>query len=300
MKKLLLSAALWLGAVAAAFAQQTGVPYFPQVLPAGTVIGRSTSGAGPAEAIPFARLLPFITAGSATFTGNITGGNVTANTNLAVTGTSTLTGAVTMGSTLATTGALTAGGSVTVTTSLQWPSKTIVTAPTDGLVVMTNAAATGFTSLTLGPASASFPALVSTGSAGTLQIKLGDGSAFSPLEIGQITSKTSAGTVGHLLETNGHQRVGANTAPALTSCGTSPTITGNDHAGIVTMGTGSPTGCVITFAVAYSSAPVCLGSWSAQALASQSYVVSASAITLTQTGTSSNVFRYICLAQSGG
>src|SRR5947209_1683614 len=33
------------------------------------------------------------------------------------------------------------------------------------------------------------------------------------------------------------------TAPALTSCGTSPSIVGTDFAGTVTMGTGTPTGC---------------------------------------------------------
>jgi hypothetical protein len=40
--------------------------------------------------------------------------------------------------------------------------------------------------------------------------------------------------------------LGSTTAPALTSCGTSPAIVGTDMAGTVTMGT-TPTGCVITF-----------------------------------------------------
>lgn len=296
MKKLLLSAALWLGAVAAAIAQQTGVPYFPQVLPAGTVIGRSTSGAGPAEAIPFARLLPFITAGSATFTGNITAANLTAN------GTSTLTGAVSAGSSVTATGNLqSTTGAVYSSNNFIITSRLQLFTSADGAVVMTNIGGTGLTSLTLGVSgSASYPMFLTPGSSGTLQIKLGDGSAFSPIEAASITSKTAAGVVGHQFDTNGKQRVGANTAPALTSCGTSPTITGNDHAGVVTMGTGSPTGCVITFNVAYASAPICIVSWQAQALASQSYTVSTTAITLTQTGTSSNVARYICLAQSGG
>lgn len=296
MKKLLLSAALWLGAVAAAIAQQTGVPYFPQVLPAGTVIGRSTSGAGPAEAIPFSRLLPFITAGSATFTGNITAANLTANGN------STLTGAVSAGSSVTATGNLqSTAGAVYSSNNFIITSRLQLFTSADGAVVMTNIGGTGLTSLTLGVSgSASYPMFLTPGSSGTLQIKLGDGSAFSPIEAASITSKTAAGVVGHQFDTNGKQRVGANTAPALTSCGTSPTITGNDHAGVVTMGTGSPTGCVITFNVAYASAPICIVSWQAQALASQSYTVSTTAITLTQTGTSSNTARYICLAQSGG
>jgi hypothetical protein len=89
--------------------------------------------------------------------------------------------------------------------------------------------------------------------------------------------------------------LGATTAPALTSCGTSPTISGNDMAGTVTMGTGSPTGCVITFNGAKSAAPHCVVVWIATPLASQSYATSATAITLTQTGTSSNVVKYVCM-----
>lgn len=101
------------------------------------------------------------------------------------------------------------------------------------------------------------------------------------------------------LAVGGHVLTGA-TPPVLTSCGTSPTIVGSDTAGIVTMGTGSPTGCVITFATAYANAPFCVVSWIATPLAAQSYATSATAITLTQTGTSSNKVQYVCVAQSGG
>lgn len=89
--------------------------------------------------------------------------------------------------------------------------------------------------------------------------------------------------------------LGSTTAPVLTTCGTSPAIIGNDMAGTVTMGTGSPTGCVITFNSAKSSAPHCVVTWIATPLASQSYATSTTAITLTQTGTSSNVVKYICM-----
>lgn len=89
------------------------------------------------------------------------------------------------------------------------------------------------------------------------------------------------------------------TPPVLTSCGTTPAITGSDTAGIVTMGT-TATGCVITFAAAYVLAPYCVVSWIATPLASQSYVTSATAITLTQTSASNNKVQYICIAQDGG
>jgi hypothetical protein len=113
------------------------------------------------------------------------------------------------------------------------------------------------------------------------------------LSVGGTTTMTGAVTA------PGHVVTGA-TPPVLTSCGTSPAITGSDTAGIVTMGTGTPTGCVITFAAAYVTAPVCVVTWIATPLASQSYVTSATAITLTQTATSSNKVQYVCVAQSGG
>jgi hypothetical protein len=89
------------------------------------------------------------------------------------------------------------------------------------------------------------------------------------------------------------------TAPALTSCGTSPAISGSDLAGQVTMGTGSPTGCTITFHAAYTSTPYCTVTWQS-ILASEGYSVSTTAITLTQTGTSSDIVNYTCMARSGG
>lgn len=95
------------------------------------------------------------------------------------------------------------------------------------------------------------------------------------------------------ISNNGHTKF-TTTAPALTSCGTSPAITGNDVHGTVTMGTGSPTGCTITFDKAYAAAPACTVTWRATPLASQSYIVSPTAITTTQTATSSNLIDYVC------
>lgn len=97
-----------------------------------------------------------------------------------------------------------------------------------------------------------------------------------------------------------HVASGQTTAPALTVCGTSPTISGSDFAGTVTMGTATPTGCVITFNVAFNAAPHCTVTWRATPLASQSYTVSTSAITTTQSATSSNLLDYTCVAPAGG
>jgi hypothetical protein len=96
-----------------------------------------------------------------------------------------------------------------------------------------------------------------------------------------------------------HQIAGV-TSPVPTACGTSPVIVGDDKDFLITMGTGTPTGCVATFAVAYTSAPLCTVTWAATPLLSQSYAVSNLAVTLTQTATSSNKVNVHCAAQSGG
>lgn len=95
------------------------------------------------------------------------------------------------------------------------------------------------------------------------------------------------------------QRTGV-TAPALTSCGTgSPTISGNDFAGTVTVGT-SATGCVITFNTAYAVAPTCVAtSRTAPGTTTPAYTVSTAALTLTQASGSGNLWDYICVAKKG-
>lgn len=122
--------------------------------------------------------------------------------------------------------------------------------------------------------------------------------AFSAVIFASAIAYAANLSVDGLLTASGKIATGA-TPPVLTSCGTTPAITGSDTAGIVTMGT-SATGCVITFATAYAVAPYCVVTWIATPLASQSYVTAAGSITLTQTSTSNNKVQYICVAQAGG
>lgn len=98
----------------------------------------------------------------------------------------------------------------------------------------------------------------------------------------------------------GNSQVGI-APPVLTSCGTgSPTISGTNSAGLITVGT-SATGCVATFATAYVSAPVCtVVSETAPATTTPAYSVSTTAITIVQTSTSGNKYDYVCVAQPGG
>ena len=100
------------------------------------------------------------------------------------------------------------------------------------------------------------------------------------------------------LNTNGGYMRGAlgftGDAPGLSSCGTAPSISGNNFGGTITTGTGSPTGCTMTFANSgWSGAPKCILSWRTRP-ATANYAVSTTAITLTQTGTSSAVIDYYC------
>jgi hypothetical protein len=83
--------------------------------------------------------------------------------------------------------------------------------------------------------------------------------------------------------------------PSLTSCGTSPSISGSNQVGQVTMGTGSPTGCTITFGTAnpWSAAPSCTVTWQSN-LAAMGYTVTQSTLLVTQTATSSNKINYAC------
>jgi hypothetical protein len=228
---------------------------------------------------------------------------------------------LTLGGNMSTGGAFTTSGANALTLTTTGPTN--VTLPTTGTLV--NTAVTSLASLTTLPSlttigttitisggsgtspqlnmsgstlaafnmqggSAAFQALASTGSGSVFKATAGN------IWFGG-GNKIAFGTDGnmHIRTTNE-----ASSTPALSSCGTSPTIVGSDIAGTVTMGTGSPTGCTITFANAYSSAPHCNVTWRGNVLATQNYSISTTAITLNQTGTSSNVVDYICWGATGG
>ena len=85
------------------------------------------------------------------------------------------------------------------------------------------------------------------------------------------------------------------TAPAVTGTGT-PTIvaTSTDNAGEVTAGA-SATSVVITFAGTHANAPFCTVTNQGPTLASFTYTISTTAITITQTANSANLIDYICV-----
>lgn len=82
--------------------------------------------------------------------------------------------------------------------------------------------------------------------------------------------------------------------PVLSTCGTSPSIVGNDVVGKVTTGSAATT-CTITFSQAYIVAPACF--LQTQGSATQpTYTTSITAITVT-VDIASTVYNYFCASQ---
>jgi len=73
-------------------------------------------------------------------------------------------------------------------------------------------------------------------------------------------------------------------SPTLSACGTSPSITGVDAVGRVTVGTAPSTTCTLTFATAWTNAPICFGQDETTALTMRVSSVSTTAVTFTASG----------------
>ncbi len=85
------------------------------------------------------------------------------------------------------------------------------------------------------------------------------------------------------------------TDPVLTACGTTPAIVGADAAGKITIGTGGPTSCTVTFSTAFASAPSCIVTGDNTALG---YAATTSTTVLTVTSSadmSTDVISYFCM-----
>jgi parallel beta-helix repeat protein len=97
-------------------------------------------------------------------------------------------------------------------------------------------------------------------------------------------------------EFGGHVGATAATSPALSSCGTSPSIVGSDSAGKVTMGSGTLTSCTVTFAAAWTHAPACTtDDESATGIVAVTNSTTTMAMTIRATSLTSKVVSYICI-----
>ena len=97
-----------------------------------------------------------------------------------------------------------------------------------------------------------------------------------------------------LLSWTGHP-YGSGTAPTLSACGTSPSLStgANDTHGTITTGTASPTSCTLTWAAAYTNTPDCSID-SPGGTTINSFVPTAATLVINFPGTSSAKFTYIC------
>lgn len=105
------------------------------------------------------------------------------------------------------------------------------------------------------------------------------------------------GVIGHVATSNAV--AGVSTLPALSTCGTSPTMTGgsSDFAGQINTGSGA-TSCTLSFAAAFTQAPFC--SVDAQGTATQAtFTVSATQIVMSVAAASTS-YNYICVARASG
>ncbi|MGZ3793138.1 MAG: beta strand repeat-containing protein, partial [Bdellovibrio sp.] len=79
------------------------------------------------------------------------------------------------------------------------------------------------------------------------------------MRIVSTTGNIGIGTTspGAMLDVAGHV-ANSGAAATVSNCGTSPTIAGNDTRGTITLGTGNPTACTVTFQTTYASPPYCV------------------------------------------
>ena len=126
----------------------------------------------------------------------------------------------------------------------------------------------------------------------TMQVDTGFATGVVPGKL-QVFTADSAGVVRERLRVDsaGHWISPAQVAPALTSCGTGPTVNGTDAAGTVDVGTAAA-GCTITFAAPYANAPHC--SVSSRAGTQFSYTVSTTGIVVTGV-LSSSAIDFTCI-----
>lgn len=107
------------------------------------------------------------------------------------------------------------------------------------------------------------------------------------------TGSSTGGLRGDIFLMNGHV-VTTGDVPVVSSCGTSPSIVGNDVNGRVTVGTGSPTTCTITFDQVFTNAPNCVVQNEVTAVLLKP-APTTSALVVTGTFTDSDTFSYHCV-----
>lgn len=120
--------------------------------------------------------------------------------------------------------------------------------------------------------------------------------ASSNVAYEQTFSSSATGAYHLDISTTGHinSQVVVTASPTLTSCGTSPSIYGNDNWMTVTAGSAA-TGCTITFANKYKHAPSCLvTNQSMSVVNAMTYTVSTTQVVVSQTGLGGDILNVFC------
>lgn len=128
-------------------------------------------------------------------------------------------------------------------------------------------------------------------------------SFFNNSAVGMYLVNGTTGGFSKNFRVDGHLLSGAGSTPTLSACGTGPTFAGvaSDTAGRVTVGTGPPTACTLTFGAAFATAPICV--ITPVGATQQPYVSAQSTTAITWTwgaATAGQQFNYTCLALPGG
>lgn len=115
-----------------------------------------------------------------------------------------------------------------------------------------------------------------------------------------VASSTATATTTLFRITNTGHIIASSTSPTLSSCGTTPSMVGDDTHGEVTVGSVAATACTITFANAWTVAPVCnITNQSMSVVNAMTYTISATAITVSQTGLTGDKLDYMCKGLTG-
>jgi hypothetical protein len=141
-----------------------------------------------------------------------------------------------------------------------------------------------------------------TGTSTTVDIGTGKVTgAFNSGDINLKTGDSTGATRGNIklnapnIEITGHTR-SLGSAPAVSACGTSPSVSGTDTTGLITTGTGVFTSCLITFNVAYATAPHCFVNDQTTTLLLKAFPTTTTLTISGATITASDQIDYFCIA----
>lgn len=108
-----------------------------------------------------------------------------------------------------------------------------------------------------------------------------------------ITSASS--TASSDFHVKGHIETKSNAVPVLSSCGTTPTITGSDMAGKVVIGSGIISSCTITFNASWTNAPACVANNETAILLVRAVSTQTTVVLSVATTFQSDTVSYMCL-----